>query len=192
MPQPSGKAGFEALLKSKNVAATTGEPEFPENWGEIQRDEWLRNLTALYKQIEAALEKYVIEKQVSINYRPFTLVEESIGEYSANKMIVKFVQREIVFEPVGTMLIGAKGRVDVIGPFGKTPIMLLNSKARRLSDMIKITVSIGGMPPPALTPQTKPDAVTWEWRIVSTSPSRELIPLNDEVILGLLLEMANG
>ena len=44
-------------------------------------------------------------------------------------MILKIGRQEITMTPVGTLLIGAKGRVEVVGPAGRTRLLLVNSKA---------------------------------------------------------------
>jgi hypothetical protein len=44
-------------------------------------------------------------------------------------MILKIGRQEIVMTPIGTLLIGAKGRVDVVGPAGRARLVLVNSQA---------------------------------------------------------------
>ncbi len=166
------------------------EAERTADWVRSEVGEWRRHLEILYEQVKAALRPYA--EQVSVNPRLLTLVEEHLGEYTVETLLIRFAHTEILLEPVGTMLIGAKGRVDVIGPFGKTPLLLLNSKARRLSDMIQVSVSIGNKASRLSSKHALREPISWEWRLVSKSPGRELISLSDEVILGLFAEVANG
>jgi hypothetical protein len=183
------KSNFEEFVQRENQAVTDTKGE-PVDWT-AQRDEWLKHLNELYALIEGFLSEYVHAKQVLIEYKNVTLVEEYIGQYSARQMTIRIGRKEIRLQPLGTLLIGTKGRVDAIGPLGQVPILLLNSEARSLRDMIKVSVSIAGGPPsrPISPPKT---SINWAWRIVSKPPERKIIELNKDTFLNLLTELANG
>src|SRR6266705_916269 len=78
-----------------------------------ERDEWLGSLGELYKKIEAFLAKYIEAGEITIERRDITLNEENIGSYAACRMILKIGRQEITLTPIGTLLVAAKGRVDV-------------------------------------------------------------------------------
>jgi hypothetical protein len=185
----SGKSGFDQLVQ-KETQAVTDPAGKPVDWA-AQREEWLKYLDQLYSFSEEALKEYVQAHQVSIDYENVVLVEEYIGRYTARQMIVRIGRKQVRFEPIGTLLVGTKGRVDAIGPFGKVPILLLDSEARSLQDMIKVSVNIGGAAPVPPIPRARRE-IKWAWRIVSRAPDRKITELNKDNFLSLLTEVANG
>jgi hypothetical protein len=141
MPETHNRNGdFDAFVKDQQSAALD---DGPVNW-ENERDEWLIRLDGLYETIESFLAKYIESGEIKLDYSQISLNEENIGSYAARRMILKIGRREITLTPVGTLLIGVKGRVDVVGPAGRTRFVLVNSEASR--PQIKVTVSIGGKP----------------------------------------------
>jgi len=109
------KSDFDAFVKAQQKSAQDAEID----WNK-ERDEWLAHLDALYKKIEELLGDYVKSGQILLRYQDVQLNEEDIGTYSARRLIIKIGGKEIVLDPIGTLLIGTKGRVDVTGPAGFT------------------------------------------------------------------------
>ena len=78
-----------------------------------QRDRWLAALGTLYQQIEAWLAPLREQGLVSSKRIPVQLSEENIGAYTAPELVLEFGTEAIVLEPRGTLIVGARGRVDV-------------------------------------------------------------------------------
>jgi len=95
---------------------------------EKERDQWLAHLDRLYSTVESFLAKYVRSGQIRYEYRPVELNEENIGSYSAKQMVLRIGRQEVDLVPIGTLLIGSKGRVDVRGPAGRAQLLLVDSK----------------------------------------------------------------
>src|SRR3984893_15014471 len=108
-------ADFAKFVKSQRSLASAVDQI---DWAG-ERDEWLRYLDELYAQIESFLEAYLSDGPVRCEYRQINLNEENIGSYTANQMVLHIGQQAVTFTPIGTMLIGTKGRVDVLGPAGE-------------------------------------------------------------------------
>jgi hypothetical protein len=176
---------FDAFVKREQTAAAEGERV---DWGK-ERDEWLGHLTELYEQTESFLAQYIETGQIKVNYRDIELNEENIGSYRARQMILKIGRQEITMTPVGTLLIGAKGRVEVVGPAGRTRLLLVNSEAS--GPTIKVTVSMGGKPePPAV--EAPPKQIKWAWKIATSPPTIRYIELTQDSLFQALMEVANG
>jgi len=90
------------------------------DWDE-RRNEWLQELEDLYEQMEKYLQPYGIE----IMRNPVMLEEEYLGAYEAQKLTFAIGRDKIVAKPIGTLLIGARGRVDLSGPRATLKIVLL-------------------------------------------------------------------
>jgi len=162
---------------------------FPVNW-ETQRDEWLMHLDSLYSKIESLLAKYVSSGQIQFGYQNIELNEEYIGSYIAKRMTLRIGRQEVTFVPVGTLLIGSKGRVDVIGPAGRAEMLLVDSTASGPRSLIHVTVEIGGkLPVPPSEPERE---IEWEWRIVTRPPERRFIEITQQSLFQLIMEVANG
>jgi len=155
-----------------------------------QRDEWLAHLDHLYSKIESFLSKYVSSGQIRYEYRPVELNEENIGSYSARQMVLRIGRQEVDLVPIGTLLVGSKGRVDVRGPAGRAQILLVDSKVSDPRSLIHVTVSVGGKVPPR--PRKRTQEIEWEWKIVTRPPERRFIEITQQTFFDLILEVANG
>ena len=178
-----GDTDFGAFVKRQQASAAEAD-----DWIK-QRDEWLGHLKELYDQIESFLAEYIKTGEIKLNYRDIELNEENIGSYTARQMILKIGRQEITMTPIGTLLIGAKGRVDVEGPAGRTRVVLVNSEAS--GPTIKVTVNIGGKPEPSAA-EAAPKEINWAWKIATSPPTIQYIELTQESLFRALMEVANG
>jgi hypothetical protein len=176
---------FDAFVKDQQPSAAEAEPI---DWAK-ERDKWLRDLAALYEQIEIFLKKYIEGGTIKISYDNITLNETDIGSYTVRRMTIKIGRQEIRLVPIGTMLIGTRGRVDVEGPAGRTRFMLVNSEASR--PQLSVTVRIGGKPAAQMTKEP-PKEIKWAWKIVTSPPTIQYIDLTQESVFTALMEVANG
>jgi hypothetical protein len=178
------KSEFDAFVKrQQQSAASTGA-----DWS-FELEHWLRYLDELYGKIEELLQDYIASGAITASYREIPMNEESIGSYTARQMTLKIGPQEISLRPIGTLLIGTKGRVDVVGPSGRTRFLLVNNKASRPN----IRMATGGegqqnVPPP----EDPPRPITWTWKIATSPPGIEYIELTQESLFRALMEVANG
>jgi hypothetical protein len=180
-PQDS-KTEFDAFVQAQQGAQSDID------WSK-QRDEWLAYLNELYHQIESLLGDYIQSGQILHRYQDVELNEEEIGAYRARRLLIKIGAKEIVLEPIGTLLIGAKGRVDVTGPAGRTRFMLVDQHATGP----RIKASVAQMPPrrpPA--PESQQRTPQWTWKIVTSPPNIQYIELTRDSLFRVLMEVAGG
>lgn len=176
---------FDTFVKREQVAAAELERV---DWAR-ERDEWLGRLKELYEQTESFLAKYIETGEIKVNYRDIELNEENIGSYRARQMILKIGRQEITMTPIGTLLIGAKGRVEVMGPAGRTRFLLVNSEASRPT--VKVAVSIGVKLEP-LAVDAPQKEIKWAWKIATSPPTVRYIELTQDSLFQALMEVANG
>jgi hypothetical protein len=180
-----GNTEFKAFVKREQTAAAEAERV---DWAK-ERDDWLDHLRELYNQIESFLVEYIKAGEIKFHYRDIDLNEENIGSYRAPVMILKIGRQEITMTPVGTLLIGSKGRVDVEGPTGRAHLLLVNSQAS--GPTMKVRISIGGnSEPPAL--EAAPKEIKWAWKIATSPPIIRYIELTQDSLFQVLMEVANG
>jgi hypothetical protein len=152
--------------------------------------EWLSQLDRLYSKVESFLAKYVASGQIRYEYKSVQLNEEHIGSYAAREMALRIGPQEVDLVPVGTLLVGAKGRVDVKGPAGRAQLLLVDSKASDPRSLIRVSFGVAGKPP--VSPNKQKQKVRWEWRILTRPPDRRFIEITRQAFFDLVMEVANG
>lgn len=87
-----------------------------------RKDQWLDQLTKLLSGIKAELIAAGLPDE-DLRLIKYSLNEESIGQYAAPGLTVRLGANEVVFIPKGCRIIGALGRVDVMGPRGRVKLI---------------------------------------------------------------------
>jgi len=182
------KPDFDAFVKRQQPAQRDETGFDPER----QLEEWLSYLDALYKRITEFLESYIKDGSAQIEYRPVQLNEEFSGPYDVREMRLKVGRSTIVFTPIGTMLIGSKGRVDVQGPIGSARLTLINKKVTSARQLIQVRVAFSGEPPPAPPTSEAISNIEWAWKIVTPPPEMKFIDLTQEAFFDMILSIADA
>jgi hypothetical protein len=159
----------------------------PVDWNR-HRDEWVTFLNQLYEQIETFIAAYTQSGQINLGYQDLQLTEEYIGTYTVRKMVLDIGRQRVILEPAGTLLIGSKGRVDVIGSAGRGRILLVDGDARGALRVRIISTDAGNVVPP----ETPPRPISWQWKIVTNPPQIEFLDLTQETFFDLLMSVVNG
>ena len=68
---------------------------------------------------------YIDAGSVKIDCKPLSINEEFSGPYDELSMLVYIGKSVVEFRSICTMLIGSKGRVDVVGPSGTARLSLV-------------------------------------------------------------------
>lgn len=153
-----------------------------------QLREWRDYLQKLYDRVQGYLKSYIDAGSISLSYEDIELSEENLGSYTVKEANIQLGLNFIKLSPIGTLLIGTKGRVDIKGPRGIQRLIL----ADRDSSNIKITVQI--VDPNNPPPSTVPKIPNWEWKLVSSPPSTRptFETLTQENFLNALMAVSNG
>jgi hypothetical protein len=141
------KSEFDEFVKRQN----SEQPDFDPKQ---LLDEWLGDLEALYRNITSYLQTYIDSSDAQIEYQNVQLNEDFSGPYIACKLILKIGRAAVTFTPIGTMLVGSKGRVDVQGPSGTARLVLISKLATTARSLIRVTIRGADDPPP---PPPSPD-----------------------------------
>ena len=84
------------------------------DWDERRLD-WLAELEDLYRRMEQHLKPYTDKNEIQIERDVIRLSEDYLGTYDATKLTFRIGHEKISANPKGTLLIGARGRVDLSG-----------------------------------------------------------------------------
>ncbi len=176
------KHDFKKFVEEK-VAEANVEPV---NWDE-KKKYWLDMLEKLNNKIVLWLEPYTLDKSVQIERKMVPLVEENIGDYQAPSITIKIGNSKITLEPVGTLLFGARGRVDMKGPKGVARLVIVPKNS--VEPRIRVEVLSPGQKSKAS--DVPPDS-EWVWKFSTPPPKILYTDLTDESFLDALLGVANG
>ncbi|MFA9373995.1 MAG: hypothetical protein ACERKK_07540 [Poseidonibacter sp.] len=100
-----------------------------------------------------------------------------------------FKGNTILIEPIGTLLIGCQGRVDVISKESGNieRIVLVDEKDQ--GSFLKVTIIENDKPQKEVKKEDKKNIV---WKITSRPPKIKYSDLNQDNFLELLLKVING
>lgn len=94
------------------------------DWAKKKRA-WLRALEELYGSItKEYLSKAIADRSVSVEYCSRTITEEFIGEYGVKDLVLRVGDEKVLFSPKGTNVVGASGRLDIVGEMGEVTMVL--------------------------------------------------------------------
>ena len=153
-----------------------------------QRDEWLDYLQQLYNNIKEYLASYIDGGEITLRESTTEINEENIGVYSAKKLTILIGVQEITLTPIGTLMIGSKGRVDVEGSAGKSRLVLIDKDVTDARSMFSVSVRvINPDDPPEPSEPRPPKRIEWAWKIVSSPPSLKFVELYKDSFFVMLM-----
>ncbi len=177
------KKDFEYMLNKHDEVKQENEI----NWN-TEKEEWISFINQFYSSIEKWLKPYVAQHKLAFDYKKTSLTEDYIGTYDVDTMNINFAGQKIRIEPIGTILIGTKGRIDMEGSRGRVQFILVDKDSKGM----KINVSIyRNGKSETNQPETKiPD---WTWKIL-LKDSRKIYyeDFNEANFFNSLMEIINN
>ena len=104
-----GELEFLSFLERKKK-----EEEMLPNLKEV----WLETLKDFYDQVKDWLNSAVERGLLTVEDKAVDLAEEDLGEYKAPGLLLSFSKKTIEFRPIGRLVFGAKGRIDIYSDKG--------------------------------------------------------------------------
>ncbi|QVL50118.1 MAG: hypothetical protein KFB96_06545 [Thiocapsa sp.] len=87
-----------------------------------RKEKWLNELGMLLSGIQEKLVSAGVPS-ADIHSTENSLNEEYLGQYDAPGLVIHIGGNEVVFKPKGSRVMGAFGRVDVLGPRGRARLI---------------------------------------------------------------------
>ena len=162
---------FNDLLKGKQPARR--EDDFIQN----EINEWRDYLRQLYDFAASALATHVESEEVTISYGKKILSEQALGSYEVPTMKIQFAGHEVMLDPIGTMFIGSKGRVEMSGSNSMVALMLIRKRTKQ-----EIATDTSG----------DESKVEWIWTIWKEPLSKAPVLLSKDAFLDALAEVSGG
>ena len=117
---------FEKLVQQFAERQQKTDAESVVNWQEM-KIWWVKTVRDLFTQIDGWLHSLISSGSVKSVRTTIQLMEQDLGRYDIESLQLELASQRMTFKPVGTMLIGAFGRIEVSGPNGKAVLLLLNT-----------------------------------------------------------------
>jgi hypothetical protein len=179
MGKPTHTSFDDFVKRQQPPANMLTNAEADVDWDK-ERNEWLGYLDTLYATIAEFLQEYINDDSIRLQFEQVTLNEEDIGSYIARVMEIYIGRQEITLMPVGTLFIGLKGRVDILGSAGRSRLLLVNKDAETPQELFNGKSG-------AATRK-----VEWAWKIASAPPAVRFMELNKVSLFQVLMEVSNG
>ena len=158
----------------------------------IDRDkelkEWEQQLGRFYQTVETFLRSYIEEGKVRILYEKKQLHEELLGSYQVDSLVVEIGYNKICFNPVGIFVVGAKGRIDMIGNYGTVKFVLVPQDSSGPKINVRIWTEGENTPPE----EHSAPVTQWDWKIATPPPRIKYIELQEESLKDAIMEIMNG
>jgi hypothetical protein len=162
------------------------------NWQE-KLDRWKSNIDDLLGKIENWLKDYTESGKISIETKEIEIFEEAIGRYSVPSLVININENIVHVKPIGTVMIGTIGRVDIIGKSASQKIILADKNAT--GPRIQTFISTNEEERKKNEEKLKELANTpidWEWKFASEPPKIKYSDLNQESFFECLMTVING
>jgi hypothetical protein len=173
---------FEEFLRRQEEEITAPERV---DWNKT-REEWVKHIEDFYKMVKDWMKDYVKSGKVTIKTLAMTLNEQPLGAYKTHKLVLKIANQEVILSPIGTLLIGAKGRIDMESRTGKVRFVLVDERSE--GSLVRTQVSGDKRSKSKEMDESK---ISWTWKIAVPPPSVNYIPLNEESFFDALMELIN-
>jgi hypothetical protein len=116
---------LEELLRKKKIAKESEPTE--EDW-QKEKALWLTDLQRLFNMIAVWLAPMEKEGLLKYHQRDIEIYEEDLGTYKAPQIRIEAFGDYVDLVPVGTVLIGGYGRVDLVSRNGERAILALQKR----------------------------------------------------------------
>ncbi len=123
------------------------------------------------------LSDYIKQGKIQVTRQKITLNKDNIGSYCTEKLILKLANKEVSLTPIGTVLIGSKGRIDMNSSAGEVKFVLVEKDSKGISTQNPDASKESVNPP--------------EWKISTSPPLIKFIELNEDSFSDALMEVLN-
>ncbi len=128
---------FDDFVKKRVNEAQSNRSSKEIDWDETLED-WIQSLKDLYSRMEEYLRKYTQSGEIQVTHKKIQVSEEYLGNYEVEKLTFHIGNEKVVAKPIGRLMIGATGRVDLIGARGTLRLVLLEKGGPAIQTKIKI------------------------------------------------------
>jgi len=150
--------------------------------------QWKADIADFFQLVEGFLKPYIESDKIKLSRRKTDVIEDFLGEYAVENIEIFIGPAQVNLKPIGAIIVGARGRIDMVGPDERTIMFILvNEKATKPAIPVQIYRE-GEKPSAKVDPA---ESGKWVWKI-ATKPPMQFLPLTEESFLDALMEVTNG
>lgn len=164
------KIEFDEFIENDDYSIESIDWAYRKTW-------YINQVKLLFESIEELLDEYIKNNKIKIEYSEIEIYEDYIGAYKVDEMYIYIKNHIIKLTPIGTILIGSNGRVDLTCGFEKVSFVLVNSFSNNINDEINLEDGLNE------------DEV---WKIAINPPEVNFLELNQDNLLDSILKLCNG
>jgi len=181
------KKEFDDFLKKEE-----GNKKVQVDWEE-EKQKWISHLDKLFSDIKSWLKEYVDLDKIKLEFNSIDIHEEALGTYSVKELTIKIGDKAAKLTPIGTILIGTRGRADLTGRSGSVRFILTDKSATEPNITVKVFMSEEEKLKDSEEEKKKAkNPIDWVWKITSNPPRIKYTELNQDTFLQCLMEVVNG
>jgi hypothetical protein len=128
------------------------------------KEEWLAKNKEFYSLIQKFLHDYLEQGKIVTEWKTVELSEELLGQYEVQQLILKIGNTRIVFTPIGRIVIGTLGRIDMSSDLGSVRFVVVSNESN--AELI--------------------------WKIITPPPEVLYLDVTEESFFEALMEIING
>jgi hypothetical protein len=91
---------------------------------EGRRKWWVKEVQTLFDRVEGWLEPVITEELVKFERKDLPIDEDMLGPYTVQQATITLDNEVLEMIPLGTVIFGSFGRIDVKGPNGEVMLIL--------------------------------------------------------------------
>ena len=157
------------------------------NWNQIL-EEWQSHVSKLYKQVKDWIKQSEEEDKVAIKEETIHISEDYVGSYPIKQLSLTIGDNIVRFIPKGMLIIGARGRVDIVCG-NKTVVLLLLRENESPSVKVQIFNSNSELKNKKSEHQTKTQPGKIIWKISKKISAIETIPFTENEFIEALEQL---
>ncbi len=127
---------FKSFIEKENEKAKKEQENFnPEE----KISFFKKKVKELYSLIDDNwLKTYIDNNEIKTSYRNIQITEELLGSYDIQEKLIEIGKHIFILRPIGTILIGTPGRVDLLYQSKQIMFILIGKNIKSIRTQIKI------------------------------------------------------
>lgn len=173
-----GKKELKEILRKKKEEKVLHREGFSE-----RKKIWIEHVEKFYEKVKVWLAPYNEEGLINIEYEKKINEEQYIGQYEIREMELNISDEKVMFKTIGTFILGAYGRIDMIGPKGKVIFLLVDSESEKPEFKVEIGIDqtyLSDYNEEEVKDENIKHSEKLEWKISTPPPNIQYFSLNGD------------
>lgn len=89
-----------------------------------EKKKWINRVDEIFSNIKKWIDEPVKNNLVEVTEQEIEINEERLGKYKISSLVIRSLWDTVYITPIGRMILGAIGRIDILSTKGKYSILL--------------------------------------------------------------------